>query len=93
MNFILISNRAIIEERETVHVESSQPVQQISNDNMEPNMVTCDHCGRQGELYENIGKWYDTDGNINYTHPYCTEHYIEDTGIIPGQDLPNLRIK
>ena len=56
-------------------------------------MVTCDHCGRQGELYENIGKWYDTDGNINYTHPYCTEHYIEDTGIIPGQDLPNLRIK
>ena len=77
----------IIEEEIVTKSETTQ------NNNEESNTVTCDHCGRQGELYENIGKWYDTDGNINYTHPYCTEHYIEDTGIIPGQDLPNLRIK
>lgn len=70
--------------------ETSQFTQQISN-NMEPNMVTCDHCGRQGELYENITRWYSTNGNNHFTHAYCIENYIESTGVTPAQDLPNLR--
>ena len=70
--------------------ETSQFTQQTSN-NMEPNMVTCDHCGRQGELYENITRWYSTNGDNHFTHAYCIENYIESTGVTPAQDLPNLR--
>lgn len=70
--------------------KTSQFTQQTSN-NMEPNMVTCDHCGRQGELYENITRWYSTNGDNHFTHAYCIENYIESTGITPAQDLPNLR--
>ncbi len=81
----------IIKEEETVHIESSQPVQQTTNNNMEPNMVTCDHCGRQGELYENIMRWYDTDGNNNFTHAYCLENYLEATGKESAQKLVNLK--
>ena len=86
----LKENQSESEEITIIKEDSVQSVQQISN-NMEPNMVTCDYCGRQGELYENITRWYSTDGNNNFTHAYCTKRYIEATGKEPAQDIPNLR--
>lgn len=68
----------------------SQSENQEQTQQMEPNIVTCDKCGRQGVLYEDIMRWYDTDGNNNFTHPYCLEDFIELTGKEPVQDLPNL---
>ena len=74
--------------KEETNVQSTQ---HITYNNMEPNMVTCDHCGRQGELYENIMRWYDTDGNNNFTHAYCLENYLEATGKESAQKLVNLK--
>ena len=76
-------------ESEETTIIKEENVQQISN-NMEPNIVTCDKCGRQGELYENIMRWYDTDGNNNFTHPYCLEDFLELTGKEPAHDIPTL---
>ena len=87
----LKENQSESEETTIIKEESVQSVQQISNDNMEPNIVTCDHCGRQGELYENIARWYSTDGNNNFTHAYCIKKYIEVTGKEPAQNIPNLK--
>lgn len=74
---------------ETEEIDSTES-QMILDNNIEPNMVTCDHCGRQGELYENIMRWYDTDGNNNFTHSYCLKDFIELTGKEPAYDIPGL---
>ena len=70
--------------------EPSYPEEQEHAQQMEPNVVQCDKCGRQGVLYEDIMRWYDTDGNNNFTHPYCLEDYLELTGKEPAHDIPTL---
>jgi hypothetical protein len=78
-------------EKDAQPEESSHPEKQKHVQQIEPNVVQCDKCGRQGVLYENIMRWYDTDGNNNFTHPYCLEDYIESTGKEPAQDIPTLK--
>ena len=80
-----------VSEKEAQPEESSHPEEQKHVQQMEPNVVQCDKCGRQGVLYENIMRWYDTNGNNNFTHPYCLEDYIESTGKEPAQDIPTLK--
>lgn len=78
------------EEPEIIIEEPSYPEEQEQTQQMEPNVVQCDKCGRQGVLYEDIMRWYDTDGNNNFTHPYCLEDFLELTGKEPAHDIPNL---
>lgn len=71
--------------------EQSTIIEEETDKIPESYRATCAHCDRVGEVYKNIVMWYDIDGNTIYTHSYCLEHYVSETGIIPGQDLPNLR--
>ena len=77
--------------RNQTNTEQSTIIKEEVNKIPEAYRATCAHCNREGEVYKNIIMWYDIDGNTVYTHSYCLKHYVDKTGIIPGQDLSNLR--
>ena len=77
--------------RNQTNTEQTTIIKEEVNKIPEGYRATCAHCNREGEVYKNIIKWYDIDGNTVYTHSYCLKHYVDETGIIPGQDLSNLR--
>ena len=77
-------------EENTQSEELSYTKEQKHSQQIEPNIVQCDKCNRQGVLYDNIMRWYDTNGNNNFTHPYCLEDFIESTGKEPAHDIPIL---
>ncbi len=77
--------------RNQTNTEQSTIIKEEVNKIPEAYRATCAHCNREGEVYKNIIMWYDIDGNTVYTHSYCLKHYVDETGIIPGQDLSNLR--
>ena len=77
--------------RNQTNTEQTTIIKEEVNKIPEGYRATCAHCNREGEVYENIIMWYDIDGNTVYTHSYCLKHYVDETGVIPGQDLSNLR--
>ena len=51
----------------------------------------CEYCGKSNpSLYGYVEKWFSTDGICHFTHEYCTENYIKETGKEPIEDSSNL---